>query len=215
MHQINKWITLTTLTLMAVLVMVAEASATTTYTNISDFSAFLSGAHASKYSGSLAGSFELTSLGFEAGDTIEFRQAGSTAPLFTNKKTGAESAIWSPTGSWKQVSNLGQTYFWDLSVSASKQYTGFTDLDPSGKPYSRIFELNHDWVLNGKTLTVGTLLIGFNDKGGGDSDFDDFILAAKPKPANTPIPAAVWLLGSGIAGLAGIRRFSTRKGKAG
>ncbi|UZP67603.1 VPLPA-CTERM sorting domain-containing protein [Desulfovibrio mangrovi] len=52
-------------------------------------------------------------------------------------------------------------------------------------------------------------LLGFNDNGrwkAGDGDMNEPILYAKVNP--TPIPGALWLLGTGVLGLVGVRRFS-------
>jgi hypothetical protein len=45
------------------------------------------------------------------------------------------------------------------------------------------------------------------DAGGVVVAFDNFTLNANYDPRPVPIPAAIWLLGSGLIGLAGVRRF--------
>lgn len=66
-----------------------------------------------------------------------------------------------------------------------------------------------------QTYTNGTDYIWFIEDGGGDQtwgdgsgdgDHNDFIAWTGAKPIATPVPAAVWLLGSGLVGLVGIRR---------
>lgn len=62
------------------------------------------------------------------------------------------------------------------------------------------------WLNNGlKTPGVyeSAAWLGVNADGSGPSQF---VVTAKFTSANTPVPAAVWLLGSGLAGLAGLRR---------
>jgi hypothetical protein len=56
-----------------------------------------------------------------------------------------------------------------------------------------------------KGTTPGEYLIGYNEGGrvGGDRDMNEPLLRAKTA---TPIPGAVWLLGSGLSGLAVFRR---------
>lgn len=75
------------------------------------------------------------------------------------------------------------------------------------KQYLKLFELTEDsneldW-LGDMILGKGTMIVGFNDNfSGGDSDFDDIIVAMKPVPE----PGTILLLGAGLMGLAGLRR---------
>lgn len=53
-------------------------------------------------------------------------------------------------------------------------------------------------------------LIGFNDNGGwsaGDGDMNEPLLYGKVSP--TPLPAALWLMGTGLLGLVGVRKYTT------
>lgn len=58
----------------------------------------------------------------------------------------------------------------------------------------------------------GVAIVGFEDLyGGGDRDYNDCVFKfsgaiAPNQPTATPIPAAVLLFGSGLAGLVGLRR---------
>lgn len=66
----------------------------------------------------------------------------------------------------------------------------------------------YEW--NGELLELkgGTVFMGLS-LGLSNAEAIDLVFAIKPyKPAQTPVPAAVWLLGSGIAGLAVLRRKS-------
>lgn len=148
------------------------------------------------YSGSLWGNYWVTPVAYEAGDTISLKNwAGTT--LFTNKNMDTEA------GSWK-TTDLAWSYFYD-------QTTGKTTWLVDGFKVP-VYQLTKDWTLSsGLTLSSGTLILGLNDKGSSDCDFDDFILAAS-KTAPTPVPAAVWLLGSGLLGVMGFNR--TRNNKA-
>ncbi len=67
------------------------------------------------------------------------------------------------------------------------------------------FRLNNTFSYNGRDYAAGTVLVCFEDMVGypnADYDYNDMIVAITP----TPIPAAAWLLGSGLAGLMALRR---------
>ena len=52
------------------------------------------------------------------------------------------------------------------------------------------------------------LVLAYNDnlRGTGDSDYDDMLVRAEFSSAAVPVPAAVWLFGSGLLGLIGMAR---------
>jgi len=52
------------------------------------------------------------------------------------------------------------------------------------------------------------LVLAYNDNAlyTGDSDFDDMLVRADFRVAAVPVPAAVWLFGSGLLGLIGMAR---------
>lgn len=166
--------------------------------NIGSLTTFLTGATYTQYVGApLTGAYELTPLGFEAGDTIQFKSAAAGDILFTNKNLAAEFGK-----GWK-TADLGSAIFNDVTTSLK---TGVNELSRVA-----VLQLSDSWTLSsGLTLSAGTLILGLNDDGSKDGDFDDFILAAKAAP--TPVPGAVWLLGSGLLGIMGFKR--TRKAKA-
>ena len=152
------------------------------------------------YTGGVSGSFYVTQLGYESDDTNKLKtSAGST--LFTNTNAATNFAAGTVT-----YANLTNAYFKDTS----REYFNTFSL---GSGNVKIYELDSAWTLsNGLTLGVGTLILGLNDNfgcSGNDKDFDDMIVAVS-RTAPTPVPAAVWLLGSGMLGLMGFKR--TRKG---
>ena len=87
-------------------------------------------------------------------------------------------------------------------------------LDPSGAPlWTSLPGQNSDsldhmvtWLITGgQGNTAGNWVIAWEDlPGGGDRDFNDVVVEVKVSPV--PIPAAVWLFGSGLLGLIGIGR---------
>ncbi|BDQ33468.1 VPLPA-CTERM sorting domain-containing protein [Pseudodesulfovibrio portus] len=125
---------------------------------------------------------------------------------FAYEEAGHNNLWTAPTG--EQLSNEGA---WGATVSGVQLAgSSFYDVDDQ-ELFSMadnnavwIFTILNDFTVNGTTFLAGNLLIAFNDAWNGDSDYDDMILQASR--AATPIPGAVWLLGTGLAGLIGLRR---------
>lgn len=155
------------------------------------------GAHYTAYSNSnVSGSYYFTPLAYEAAYTDQLRT--STEVLFTNTSLPTEF------GTSKQ-GTAASTYFYDTHGNKTYLFSNTGAVD--------VFKLTQDWTVGGVTLTAGTLIIGLNDSSGTScgGDFDDFIIAAS-RTAPTPVPAAVWLLGSGLLGVMGFKR--SRESKA-
>jgi len=64
--------------------------------------------------------------------------------------------------------------------------------------------------LGGLGIITGTntsdLVLAYNDNILGDSDYDDMLVRAQFNSVAIPVPAAVWLFGSGLLGLTGMAR---------
>ncbi len=124
-------------------------------------------------------------------------------------------------GTWTTVTDIANLYFETAytaggSYVRSDTYTFANDTtsDPNTNRFYVIQLVNPITIsVNGNTLnlTAGTLLIFLNDNYNDsifgpdpdyDTDFDDMVLIATP----TPIPGALWLLGTGLLGLVGLRR---------
>lgn len=153
------------------------------------------GAQYTSYSNAnVSGSYYFTPLAYEAQYTDQLRT--STEVLFTNTSL-------TDYGTTKQ-GNAASTYFYDTHGNKTYLFSNTGAVD--------VFKLTKDWTVNGLTLSAGTLIIGLNDSAGTcGGDFDDFIVAAS-KTSPTPVPAAVWLLGSGLLGVMGFKR--SRESKA-
>ncbi len=168
-------------------------------TDITNLTDFMKNVPTTKYTGSLSGSYYVTPLAFEAGDTIRLQTSDSNI-LFTNKNLASEFGTVKQTTFATTAGGLSSgAYFKDMTTNPNTTF--FAD-----DSRVKILELVNSWtVKDGLTLAAGTLILGLNDKGSGDCDYDDFILAVS-KTAPTPVPAAVWLLGSGLLGVMGFKK---------
>lgn len=171
---------------LACILFAGAAQASTFGLNGTSLTTFMGDATYTTYTGSLAGSYSLTPVFTETANAIALKSSGTT--LFTNWGS------WSTTG----VSNLAGTTY---SIS------GHPSVAMTNTIQVHIFTLLADTIYNGKTLSVGSLIIGLEDTANpsGGYDFNDFIITAT-KSSPTPIPAAVWLLGSGLMGIMGLKR---------
>ncbi|MBU1228497.1 MAG: hypothetical protein KKA55_07215 [Proteobacteria bacterium] len=180
-------------------------------TNIGNLGTFMAGVGAKEITGTatFSGSYYVTPLAYQSYLTDQFRDSGSNV-LFTNHNLGTSAG---------PGPELGMTKYADLTTGSFRT-TGLYN-SPYGGSYNvdfttaltntcrvHIYELTKDWTFQNLTMSAGTLIIGMNDDGVMNrctDDFDDFILAAS-KTAPTPLPGAVWLLGSGLVGLMGYRK---------
>lgn len=67
------------------------------------------------------------------------------------------------------------------------------------------FSMWFNWTKNGSATSPFASAYTFNDAGRGDINID-----LKPEPSVVPLPAAIWLLLSGLGGLGALRRWGSR-----
>lgn len=142
-----------------------------------------------------------TAWGQDSGGLIA--GGGSLDQLITVAQ--AEAAGW-----YARVNNVpfNSLYFKSESPFSTGEYFSLTDAN-LGREKDRkalvAFELTSVLNYNGRDYNAGTILVCFEDMHqyeAADYDYNDMIVAIAP----TPVPAAVWLLGSGLAGLVALRR---------
>lgn len=134
----------------------------------------------------------VTALAYEAGYENAFIESGTT--LFTNRVGTSPTAF----GTWKYIDPTKSKFTIDTTGTPSDRTFDWT------ASHIQVYQLNKDWTYAalGQTFEAGTYIFGLDDGGAGpDDNHDDFIMAA-----SVPIPGAVWLLGAGVIGLAGLRR---------
>ena len=108
------------------------------------------------------------------------------------------------------IGNFGSIE-WDLQGNHLFTFANDPNYDNAPQLWSSIEDENEplDHLVTFKITSITTediYVLAWDDQdGGGDRDFNDLIVeVSKVNPV--PIPGAVWLLGSGLIGLVGLRR---------
>jgi hypothetical protein len=140
----------------------------------------------------LTGIFDFMYLGFDAGDTNALLKTVDDSIVFKNRGDDASSLFATATGL-----DITKLYLDDLSRTGDASYA-----ITSWSSAVNIYKLKNDIIFKGQTLLSGMFIFGFNDSGSGDGDFDDLVFAG----SQVPVPGAVWLLGSALVGMVGMRR---------
>jgi hypothetical protein len=121
----------------------------------------------------------------------------SFVPLFTAPGGTNGIGLGGPSATF----NSGNVNFlWALNPSGAPLWTSQPDQNTDSSDHMVT------WLITGgQGNTVGNRVIAWEDlPGGGDRDFNDVVVEVNVAPI--PIPAAVWLFGSGLLGLIGIAR---------
>ena len=135
-------------------------------------------------------SFTITGVGYEASWNDSLTIGGVT---ISNYETGTANEAY--------VSNFNSN-----NVSAVTNGSALPS-DANISNYLELYLLTDNWKYNEITYSKGTYILGFNDTYGkkqGDRDFDDLIVAITPSAV--PVPGTLLILGTGLLGIAGVRR---------
>ena len=207
----NTYTKLISLALIALVQIPLATAATFPGSNIADITTYLG--NSTYFNGytelnaiDFAGEWQYTALAYESGN-INTVSLTTGTPDSSTFSTGSSSNF----GQWKDINFSSQTMFFEDSNGPYN-----VELDPfstTNSSFFRVFQLTDDsnelsyLGSNSLTLTLGTIIVGFNDNGSniGDGDYDDIIVALQPMSA-VPLPAAAFLFAPALLGFMGLRR---------
>ena len=143
----------------------------------------------SAYTGTLlateAVEFRVTFLGLEAGDTNFYVSNGSEV-----------------VGSAKGVVGIGQVFYFNVGAGVIDFGFGGSGTPGGVSNGSSAIAYNTTGLIDPTTGQPFQFIIGFNDSGSTDGDFDDYVIGVS---AAVPVPAALPLMASAL-GMFGIAR---------
>ena len=152
------------------------------------------------YTGGFSGTYLATFIGYRAAHVNTFTAPGTGNFFITNPD--AASGSHSTAGDFFNIA--GTTAYFDDTND------GPTGITLNSAQYLMSYVLTQNWTYTGNSgITLnflqGDIIVGFGDDAG-DQDYLDLVVGLRDVNQEVPIPAAIWLLGSGLLGLIGVRR---------
>jgi hypothetical protein len=162
---------------------------------------------------------ELQGLGFSEMTTsaqLSVDMDGSVTFYYIAAESGYTNSFNYGSGSSISITENNDSFDWDgwysfsIDVKANDKLDfRFTSTSASAlTPVDNASGSNLEGlgIIAGESMSE--LVLAYNDNylGFVDSDFDDMLVRAEFIPTAVPVPAAVWLFGSGLLGLVGIAR---------
>lgn len=139
--------------------------------------------------------------------------------LYSNGNMADIGSLWASTSVAKDINNNGQAvgYFQSSNQDANGNFISHAFLYSNGTMFdlNNLIDPSSGWTLTDATgindlgQIVGNGIINGAQRSFITSALDMSALAALPPTSAVPVPAAAWLLGSGLLGLVGVARKRT------
>jgi len=168
---------------------------------------------------SVNGDVTVVFIGSDAGDTSLLSLVGGLADLFCNHSTSSCTAA--AAGDTVDLGTLSGNLVFQLHDITVPQIYDTANAHSDGYYYAKVVSNYNDLgifpIPQSAADIIASLMtsnsvvryVAFEDRVGGDYDYNDFVFAVIDPPTNgVPEPASLFLVGAGLAGMAARRRRS-------
>jgi hypothetical protein len=152
------------------------------------------------------GDFSFSGNGFDSNQQVLHYDADPWKGFFTLTATNTGTQNWTDFhfGIFSVGSDVSHVYFQGGDPTSSNGPVQWTATPPSGSSGATLDLIFTNLVIPNQSVTLTV----YTDN---TQDHVNFGMLFYPTITPVPIPGAVWLLGSGLVGLVGLRRTKSRK----